>query len=195
MSGVHKKIQVTPTAHLILALGVLKPSAYTVKIMIRDVLISDARAIAEIYNYYVENTVITFEEQAVSASEFKSRIQSVQSLGLPWLVAIENSSVVGYAYATKWKDRSAYRFSVETTVYLSQESCGKGLGSKLYNALLSELKNRNVKSAIGGITLPNPSSVSLHEKMGMKKVAHFEKVGFKFNQWQDVGYWQLSMHT
>ena len=163
--------------------------------MIREVSTVDTRAIADIYNYYVENTAITFEEDAVSASKFEDRIKSVQKSCLPWLVATDGSAVIGYAYATKWKERSAYRFSVETTVYLSQTSLGKGVGSELYEALLSELKRQNLQSAIGGITLPNSPSIALHEKMGMKKVAHFEKVGFKFNQWHDVGYWQLNMRT
>ena len=101
--------------------------------------------------------------------------------------------MVGYAYATKWKERSAYRFSAEVSVYLSNQVQGRGLGASLYETLFSKLKEGGINTVIGGITLPNPASVALHEKMGMKKVAHFENVGFKFNQWQDVGYWQLSL--
>jgi len=117
----------------------------------------------------------------------------VQGAGLPWLVAVEEGAVVGYAYATKWKERSAYRFSVEVSVYLSNQSHGRGLGAKLYETLFSTLKEGGIHAVMGGITLPNLASVALHEKMGMKKVAHFEKVGFKFDQWHDVGYWQLSL--
>lgn len=161
--------------------------------MIRNATASDAKAITDIYNYYLKNTVITFEEEILTNDVLQKRIESVQQLGLPWIVLEQQSSVVGYAYASKWKERSAYRFTVEISVYLHHQAQGKGVGSLLYSALISQLKEIGVQSVIGGITLPNPPSVALHEKMGMKKVAHFEKVGFKFNQWLDVGYWQLNL--
>ncbi len=88
-----------------------------------------------------------------------------------------------------------YRHSVETTVYISQSSIAKGWGTKLYSALLTELKERRIHVAIGGITLPNPKSIALHEKLGMEKVAHFRAVGYKFETWLDVGYWQLQLKT
>ncbi|CAO1663001.1 arsinothricin resistance N-acetyltransferase ArsN1 family B [Halomonas sp. NYA30] len=163
--------------------------------MIRDAVKGDSAAIAHIYNYYIENTVISFEEAPVSDSDIQLRIENVQGVGLPWLVAVEDDAVVGYAYATKWKERSAYRFSVEVSVYLSHQMQGRGLGAKLYEAIFSRLKEGGINAVIGGITLPNPASVALHEKMGMRKVAYFEKVGFKFNQWHDVGYWQLNWHS
>lgn len=131
----------------------------------------------------------------MSDSDIQRRIENVQGVGLPWLVAVEDDAVVGYAYATKWKERSAYRFSVEVSVYLSHQMQGRGLGAKLYEAIFSRLKEGGINAVIGGITLPNPASVALHEKMGMRKVAYFEKVGFKFNQWHDVGYWQLNWHS
>ncbi|MEL7967999.1 arsinothricin resistance N-acetyltransferase ArsN1 family B [Vreelandella neptunia] len=161
--------------------------------MIRDAIKGDSEAIAHIYNHYIENTAISFEEKPVLGSDIQGRIENVQGAGLPWLVAVEEGAVVGYAYATKWKERSAYRFSVEVSVYLSNQSHGRGLGAKLYETLFSTLKEGGIHAVMGGITLPNPASVALHEKMGMKKVAHFEKVGFKFDQWHDVGYWQLSL--
>ncbi|MDQ7734448.1 N-acetyltransferase family protein [Halomonas sp. SpR1] len=161
--------------------------------MIRDAVEGDSDSIAHIYNFYIENTAISFEEKPVSGSVIQTRVESVQGLGLPWLVAVEDDAVVGYAYATKWKERSAYRFSVEVSVYLSNQVRGRGLGAKLYDAIFSKLKENGIHAVIGGITLPNPASVALHEKMGMKKVAHFEKVGFKFDQWHDVGYWQLNL--
>ena len=114
---------------------------------------------------------------------------------MPWLVAVIDEAVVGYAYATKWKERSAYRFSVESTIYLANGTEGKGVGSVLYQALFNKLKLKGINNVIGGIALPNPASVGLHEKMGMEKVAHFSKVGFKFDEWLDVGYWQLKLHT
>lgn len=158
--------------------------------MIRSAEATDAQAIADIYNYYVDNTTVTFEEQRVSAEQMLARVSEVQAASLPWLVIEESGKVVGYAYANKWKARSAYRFSVETSVYLENGTGGRGLGSLLYEALFRMLKHQGIHAVIGGIALPNEASVSLHERLGMKKVAHFEQVGFKFEKWLDVGYWQ-----
>ncbi len=132
--------------------------------MIREAVESDAAAISHIYNFYIENTVISFEEKPVSSSVIQSRIEAVREAGLPWVVAIENDVVVGYAYATKWKERSAYRFSVEVSVYLANQMQGRGLGAKLYETVFSKLKEARINTVIGGITLPNPASVALHEK-------------------------------
>jgi len=158
--------------------------------MIRQAQASDAAAIARIYNHYITHTVITFEEQLVSEADIAQRIADVAAASLPWLVMEEAGDVLGYAYAAPWRTRSAYRFSVETSVYLHHAALGRGLGSQLYEALFSALTPCGVHVAIGGIALPNDESVRLHEKLGMKKVAHFEQVGFKFGQWIDVGYWQ-----
>ncbi|MEW5250216.1 GNAT family N-acetyltransferase [Microbulbifer sp. 2201CG32-9] len=160
--------------------------------VIRDATSSDSGMIAEIYNDYILNTAITFEEKRVSPAEINNRLGRVQGSGLPWIVATENSAVLGYAYAVKWKDRSAYRFAAEMTVYLAADALGKGIGTSLYKELLTRLRDKDIQTAIGGVTLPNTASIALHEKLGMKKVAHFEKVGFKFNRWHDVGYWQLN---
>lgn len=159
--------------------------------MIRNVFAKDMHSIAEIYNHYICETAITFETETVSPNIMNDRIEKIQSDDLPWLIAADNKGkVIGYAYASKWRERFAYRFSVEITVYISPESLGIGFGAKLYTALFIELKRRSTHSVIAGITLPNQASVALHEKFGLKKVAHFKEVGFKFNQWQDVGYWQ-----
>lgn len=162
--------------------------------MIRKATIKDSASIAEIYNHYILNTPVTFEETIVSPDDISERITSVLNAGLPWLVAEIKGEITGYAYAGRWKERSAYRYSVETSVYLSQTATGKGLGTELYQALFSALQTKGIHIAIGGITLPNPESIALHEKFGMKKVAHFEKVGFKFNKWLDVGYWQVDLN-
>lgn len=159
--------------------------------MIRNADVKDATSIAEIYNYYISNTAVTFETESINAEDILNRISTVQSGNLPWLIAEDASgNVIGYAYATKWRERFAYRFSVEVTVYLSPTYTGNGVGSKLYNALFTELKSRSIHCVIGGITLPNPASIALHEKFGLEKVAHFKEVGYKFEQWKDVGYWQ-----
>lgn len=159
--------------------------------MIRAVKQEDAKAISDIYNHYITNTVITFEEETVNAKEMSNRITRVKNAGLPWLIVEdETGHLLGYAYASKWRERFSYRFSVEVTVYLSPQHAGKGLGTLLYVELFRQLKAKNIHSVIGGITLPNEASVGVHEKLGMKKVAHFHEVGFKFEQWLDVGYWQ-----
>ncbi len=158
---------------------------------VRPVRVEDISAITRIYNDYIVNTVISFEVEPVSEAEMAQRINKVQTLALPWLVLETEQGVVGYAYATRWKARYAYRFAVETTIYLDQAQTGRGLGLRLYQALFNELKQASVHAVLGCITLPNPASIVLHEKMGMQPVAHFKAVGRKFEQWLDVGYWQI----
>ena len=158
--------------------------------LIREAASADAAKLADIYNYYVANTVITFEEQAVSAVDMSARIDEVQSQGLPWLVAEQGAHVVGYSYASKWKARSAYRFAVESTVYLKHGLQGRGIGKTLYGALLPILKAKGIHAVIGGAALPNPASVALHENLGFERVATFRQVGFKHGRWVDVAYWQ-----
>ncbi|WP_394777488.1 arsinothricin resistance N-acetyltransferase ArsN1 family B [Undibacterium sp.] len=156
---------------------------------LRSADIDDAGEICRIYNHYVMNTSISFEETEVEPTEMARRITDVTQ-HLPWLVAENDGMIVGYAYATKWRVRSAYRFSVETSVYLAQEARGQGIGVLLYEGLLEELRSLGVHAVIGGIAQPNEASVRLHEKMGFRKVAMFEQVGFKNGNWVDVGYWQ-----
>lgn len=160
---------------------------------IRDAITDDARAIAAIYNPYIANTTISFEEQPVTDAEMARRIAEVQGAGLPWLVIEQDGAMLGYAYATKWRVRHAYRFSVESSVYLAPQAAGQGVGTRLYTALLERLRDAGCHLVIGGIALPNAASVALHEKLGYEKVAHFREVGFKFDRWLDVGYWQKAL--
>lgn len=158
--------------------------------LIRPAQPGDAEAIARIYNHYILHTTITFEEESVSAAQMAARIGELQAGGMPWLVAEQDAQLLGYAYAGKWKARSAYRYAAESTVYLDPDTLARGLGSRLYEALFAELKQRGLHVVIGGIALPNERSVALHEKFGMTKVAHFEQVGYKFERRIDVAYWQ-----
>lgn len=160
---------------------------------IRDAHVEDAESFASIYNHFVLTTSISFEEAEVPAIEMAGRLADVQAAGLTWLVAEVDGVVAGYAYATKWRVRHAYRFSVETTVYLAPASAGQGLGTSLYRALIERLRDGGFHLAIGGIALPNPASIALHEKLGFEKVAEFREVGLKFGRWTDVGYWQLTL--
>lgn len=160
---------------------------------VRPALPADAAAICAIYNYYVATTTITFEEDPVAEPDMAQRIADVEAAGLPWLVAEAGGKVVGYAYATKWRARPAYRHSVESTVYVDAACVGQGVGRALYAALLDELRGRGLHVVIGGIALPNAGSVGLHEALGFRKVARFSEVGMKFGRWIDVGYWQLNL--
>jgi phosphinothricin acetyltransferase len=132
---------------------------------------------------------VTFEEAKISTVEMGRRINAV-NLKFPWFVFERESEVLGYTYATEWKSRSAYRRTVETTIYLDHQALGKGVGKCLYSHLLAHLESQGIHTVIGGIALPNDGSIGLHESLGFKKVAHFAEVGFKFNQWVDVAYWQ-----
>lgn len=158
--------------------------------MIREVRVSDAKSIAAIYNYYVVNTVITFEEDIVSTGEMKDRIKNITSK-LPWIVFEEDGEIFGYAYASEWKSRCAYRYSVESTVYVDNKKKREGVGTQLYRELLAKITAMDIHAVIGGIALPNEGSIALHEKLGFEKVAQFKEVGYKFNSWIDVGYWEL----
>jgi len=160
--------------------------------MIRPASSDDAAAIVAIYNHFVTTTTITFEEAAVSVDDMAQRIRDVTAK-LPWLVYEQGGQVLGYAYATPWRVRSAYRFSVESTVYVSADHPHKGIGSSLYRALLDALRSSGLQVVLGGIAQPNAASVALHERLGFEKVAHFKHVGRKFDRWIDVGYWQLSL--
>jgi phosphinothricin acetyltransferase len=157
--------------------------------MIRRVLPDDAAAIAAIYNDHVAHTIVTFEETPVDEAAMRGRIADIDA-SYAWYVAEVDGRVAGYAYASAWRARSAYRRSVETTVYVADGAHRRGVGTALYAVLLPELAQHGFHCAMGGIALPNAGSVALHERMGFAKVAHFREVGWKLGRWIDVGYWQ-----
>ncbi|MEM0968922.1 MAG: arsinothricin resistance N-acetyltransferase ArsN1 family B [Verrucomicrobiota bacterium] len=158
--------------------------------MIRDAHPEDADAIRAIYNPFIQNSVITFEEEPISERDMRERIRTVTA-DLPWLVWEEEGRILGYAYASRWQGRCAYRYTVESSIYLSSDSVGKGLGRTLYTELLQRLTEESLHSVIAGIALPNPASIALHEKLGFVKAGQFREVGRKFDRWIDVGYWEL----
>ena len=160
------------------------------RVQLRSVSDHDAEAIAEIYNHYISETTITFEETIVSPEEIRSRIQKC-TVTHPWLVAVIDGTVVGYAYAAPWHSRSAYRYSSEVAIYLSKAHTGSGIGTRLFAALLEALKELNQHSVIALVGLPNPGSVRMMEKHGFSKVGVLGEVGQKFRKWVDVGIWQL----
>ncbi|MEZ8100715.1 GNAT family N-acetyltransferase [Vibrio bivalvicida] len=161
---------------------------------LRQVQLTDAQWIVGIYNHYIATTAISFEEEPIYVEEMELRIDAVLTAGLPWIVLEEEGLPLGYAYAAKWKSRSAYRYTVEPSIYLSSDAKGKGAGQKLYRSLIAQLRELGIKNAIGTIALPNPSSVALHEKLGFRKVGEFANIGFKFDQHISVGYWQLELN-
>jgi L-amino acid N-acyltransferase YncA len=158
--------------------------------VIRIVEIRDIQEVCSIYNYYIANTTITFEEEPISVDEMKKRIFEVTP-SYPWLVYEDHGTILGYAFASRWKARAAYRHSVELSIYISKDNVGKGIGKKLYETLLAELRKIDVHAVIGGMSLPNEQSKKLHESLGFKKIAEFKEVGYKFHKWIDVGYWEL----
>ena len=140
-------------------------------------------------------SIVTFELEAVPAADMATRIAGMQQAGLPWLVASIDGVMLGYAYASPWKARAAYARTVETSVYVAVDAAGQGLGKRLYAALIQRLRDAGMHALIGGISLPNPASVALHEAFGFAHVGNFRQVGHKFGRWIDVGYWQLLLHA
>ena len=159
--------------------------------MIREARASDAKSIALIYNQYILNSTITFEEKKIGFKTIVDRISANKKH--KWWVFEKDNILMGYAYSTKWKTRSAYRYTVESSVYVAQKHKQKGIGKALYLKLIKSLKRNGFKRILAGISLPNDESIIFHEKLGFEKVGQLEAVGFKFNRWIDVGYWELKI--
>jgi len=157
---------------------------------IRRATADDAAAIASIYAPYVTASIVSFEAEAPDEAEIARRIESGADL-YPWLVAGEGDDPpLGYTYACAFRPRPAYRFTVETTVYVADGAHRRGIGTSLYRALLPLLEAQGFAQAIAAITLPNEASVRLHEGLGFAQVGTYERVGFKFREWRSVGLWQ-----
>lgn len=152
----------------------------------------DYPAICAIHNFYIEHTVINFEEAPLELEDIEERVLAC-TRSYPWLVCAEENDLVGYAYANRWQLRCAYRSCVETTIYLAPGAGGNGYGKALYTSLLDRLRQLGLHTAVAGIALPNPASIALHERCGYSKVAHFAEVGWKQGRWVDVGYWQIRL--
>jgi len=159
--------------------------------MIRPVSVNDAEAIARIFNHYILATTDTFEKELVTAQIMETRIQTILAKSLPWFVVEKSQQVVGYTYASPWRNHAAYEHTVESSIYLDMTARQKGLGALLYSTLLEALRGLNIHAVIGVITLHNEACVALHEKFGFQKVGVFKEVGRKFDQWVDIECWQL----
>jgi len=155
------------------------------QILLRMATCEDAKEILAIYKPYVEHTTITFEYEVPSESEFQNRIKKTLEK-YPYIVAIIQGKIVGYAYASPFKSRPAYNWSVETSIYVDQAYRGYGVGQRLYETLETLLKRQHIMNVNACITYPNPKSITFHEKQGYQKVAHFSKCGYKLGQWCDM---------
>ena len=160
--------------------------------IIRVAKSSDANSIGHIYRQYVEETTVSFEYQAPTDSEIKYRIKNTIK-DYPWVVVEENNIVKGYAYASSHRDRAAYNWSADCSVYLSKEIHGKGFGKLLYKKIFNYLTQQNIVNVFAGIGLPNDRSVKFHESLGFKEIGTYKNIGFKFNNWWDVSWYQLRL--
>jgi phosphinothricin acetyltransferase len=152
----------------------------------------DAHRVAEIYRPAVESTIASFEEAALDPTEMERRMRATLER-TPWLVAEADGLVVGYAYADRHRERPGYRWSVNISVYVAATHAGRGIGRHLYDELLAILRRQRFVNVYAGIALPNPASVALHESIGMRRTALYERVGFKFGAWHDVAWYALRL--
>ena len=160
-------------------------------ITVRAATAADAPAVAAIYAPVVTATATSFEERPPTPDEIGRRMLARPRL--PWLVADDGGRVAGYAYASAHRARPAYRWSADCSVYLDPAYRGQGLGRRLYQQLITEVRDLGYRTLFAGIALPNPASVGLHEALGFTPAGVFRGVGYKLGAWRDVGWWQLPL--
>ena len=160
--------------------------------LIRVASKADAMQCLAIYEHYVCHTANSFESTVPSEDEFATRIQRVSEI-YPWLVYEVDAQICGYAYASSFRPRPAYNWNAEVTIYLNRSAKGKGIASQLYLSLLEQLTRLGYFNAIAVITEPNPESEKFHVKMGFNKIGSFKAMGYKLNQWHDLGWWQKQL--
>jgi phosphinothricin acetyltransferase len=161
-------------------------------VIVRPATPGDAAAIAAVYGPYVTDSFVSFETEAPDEAEMGRRVAAGGTLH-PWLVGEVDGRLCGYASASPFRARAAYRYAVETSVYLAADACGRGLGRTLYQRLLDLLERQGFVQAIAGISLPNEASVRLHEALGFTSAGVYRQVGWKCGRWIDVGLWQRSL--
>jgi phosphinothricin acetyltransferase len=162
---------------------------------LRDATVRDIPDMREIYNHYVANTTVTFDEDPLTLAEMRKKYKIVADLGYPWLVAVSPGGVVlGYAFVTPYRSKAAYRFTVENSIYLGPASTGKGLGAALMNELLARAKAAGVKEVVAVIADRGAdASIALHERFGFKEIGRMGRVGFKFGRWLGTVLMQKSL--
>ena len=154
---------------------------------------ADAKGILEIYASYIEATSFTFETEVPAIEEFAERIK-MYLLHWPWLVCEVEGKIVGYAYATRHRERIAYQWCVESSVYIHDNFQRAGIARALYTTLFEIVKRQGCRNVYAVINLPNEKSVAFHESLGFHYFATFEKVGYKLGQWKNVGWWKLTLN-
>jgi phosphinothricin acetyltransferase len=159
-------------------------------IHIRKVTSLDAARIRDIYNYYIANTIMTFETEMLSEENVLQRIRKYTPL-YPWYVAETDGNVIGYAYASEFIERSAYKYTSEITIFIDHRYTHSGSGKALFMQLIDDMKKMGYVALVSIIAVPNAPSIRLHKSFGFKKVGHLRKVGYKLNHWIDVEYWEL----
>jgi phosphinothricin acetyltransferase len=161
-------------------------------VIIRPAEEADAPAMLAIYRPYVEHTAISFEQELPSPDEFAARVRKYAAT---WacLVAEAEGQVLGYAYGSSHRERAAYKWSVETTIYVAPQAQRRGIGRRLYAALIPRLESAGYCNAYAGVALPNPASVGLHRAVGFTPIGTFPRVGYKFGEWRDVAWFHLAL--
>jgi L-amino acid N-acyltransferase YncA len=160
-------------------------------VMVRAATASDVHSIRSIYAPMVTDSFASFEESVPAEAELTRRILARPRM--PWLVAVDAGTVVGYAYASQHRQRPAYRWSAGCSVYISRDYRRRGVGHALYQRLIGDVRDLGYMSLFAGITLPNAESVGLHEAMGFERLGVFRNVGYKNGSWRDVGWWQRAL--
>ncbi len=163
-------------------------------VTLRSAKASDAGAILEIYAPIVQHTAISFETEIPDESVMAQRIETYQA-SHAYLVAEREQEIIGYAYGSFFRPRDAYKRSVEVTVYVRADAHGQGVATRLYEALFESLKEKGFRMALAGIALPNKASVALHRSLGFERVGTFREVGYKFEEWHDVEWWQRPLNA
>jgi L-amino acid N-acyltransferase YncA len=173
----------------------LPPLTVPFEFVIRPATVQDLPSVREIYNHYVMNSTVTFDETAMTLGELRRKFAHVTKLGMPFLVAQSPSGqLLGYAYVTPWKEKAAYRYTVEDSIYLGPASTGKGLGRPLLQAMLDASKAAGIKEVIAVIADKGAdASIHLHKEFGFKDIGHMGKVGFKFDRWLGTVLMQKSL--
>lgn len=161
-------------------------------IILRPVIVADAAELVSIYAPYVQETAVTYEYEVPSVEEFQGRIANTTK-NYPYLAAVEDGVILGYAYASAFHPRAAFRWTAEVTVYLRKEAHGRGIGRMLYEKLEEILKKQNVQTAVALIADPNPESVAFHEKMGYAVAGRLTNCAYKLGQWRGMYYMEKSL--
>ena len=162
-------------------------------ILIRVATKQDAKPMLEIYSPYVLNSACTFETELPSPDQFQQRIANTL-VNHPWLVCLGEDRIAGYAYASKHREREAYQWTCECSVYVHDDFKGKGIGKKLYSALFKILQLQGFRNVYAGITQPNQPSEKLHASCGFELFAVYENIGYKLEKWHNVGWWKLQLN-